>query len=85
LLVGAVVLLLPGRQFAFSAGSAVRDDQAGALVAAGRDGHRGADRSLGPRLLPAAGVVVVAGQRSADHHDQAGVGVDDDLGAVAYR
>jgi hypothetical protein len=44
-----------------------------------RDGHRGADRSLGPGLLPAAGVVAVAGQRSADHRDRASVGVDDDL------
>src|SRR5690606_27783686 len=66
LLVGAVVLLLPCGQFALSGGPAVRDDQAGALVAAVRDGRRGAASGFGSGLLPAAGVVAVAGQRPAD-------------------
>src|SRR5438128_1254856 len=41
LAVGGVVLLLPGREFGLAAFPAVRDDQAGAPVAAVRD-YRGA-------------------------------------------
>lgn len=60
-------------------GPAVRDNQAGALVAAVGDGHGLADGVLGAGFLPAARVVPDAGQRLGDHDDQPGVGVDDDL------
>lgn len=85
LLVGAVVLLFPGREFGLPLWSAVWDDQTGALVAAVGDRGGLADGSFGAGFLPAAGVVPVAGQRLADHHDKAGVGLDDDLvvGGVA--
>lgn len=77
-LVGALVFLLPGREF-LAFGTAVRDDESGARVTAVGDGHRLADGVLGAGFLPAAGVVPVAGQGAADHDDQAGVGVDDEL------
>ncbi|GAA2348585.1 hypothetical protein GCM10010431_85460 [Streptomyces kunmingensis] len=57
----------------------MRNEQAGALVAAIGDhgnspaGHINAGLGEGPA------VVAAAGQRIADGHDQAAVGVDDDL------
>lgn len=78
LLVRPVVLLFPVREF-FAFAALVWDDESGVLVTAVGDGHRRADGGLGTGLLPASGVVPVAGQGPADHDDQAGVGVDDDL------
>src|SRR5690349_2132653 len=77
--VGGVVFLFPGRQFGLPAFAAVRDDQAGAPVAAVRDHRRLADGVLGAGQLPCLAVVAVARQRPADGDDEPGVGVDDDL------
>src|SRR4051812_26253235 len=79
LLVGLVVLLLPVRELALASLSAVRDDESGAWVAAAGDREGLADGGLGAGFLPRLAVVAVPGERSADHDDQAGVGVDDDL------
>lgn len=85
LLVRAVVLFFPVREFGLAALPAVRDDESGALVTAVGDRGRIADGVPGAGFLPATGVVPVARQRSADHDDEAGVRVDDDLvgGGVA--
>lgn len=79
LLVGLLVFLLPVREFTPAALTAVRDDEAGARVAAvgNRDGV--AHGSLRAGLLPRLTAVAVPCERPADHDDQAGVGVDDDL------
>lgn len=50
-----------------------------ALVAAVRHHRRAPALPLDAGLGVGAGVVAIAGQRLADHHGQAGVGVDDDL------
>ncbi len=78
LLVGPVVFLFPVREF-LALAATVRNDQSGALMADVGDGHRVAGGGLGAGFFPAAGVVPVARHGPADHHDQAGVGVDDDL------
>ena len=58
---------------------AVRDDQAGAAVAAVGD-HRGrADGVLRAGQFPCLAVVAVAGQWPADGDHESGVGIDDDL------
>jgi hypothetical protein len=78
LLMAVVVLLLPLAEV--SAGcAAVRDDQAGALVAAVGDRCGRADGGLRPGLLPRLAVVAVAWHWHADGHDEAAVRVDDDL------
>lgn len=77
--VGAVVFLFPGRELGLAAFAAVRDDQAGASVAAVGDDRGAAHCGLGAGQLPRLAVVAVAGQRLADGHDEPGVGVDDDL------
>ena len=63
----------------------MRDEQAGALVAAVGDGRGSSDGSLGAGLAPGPAVVAVARQWLADGDDQLGVGIDDDLvvGGVA--
>lgn len=74
-----VLRLLLTAEVRLTASFAVRDEQAGALVAAIGDGGCAAagpvDAGLGER--PA--VVSAAEQRQADRHDQAAVGIDDDL------
>lgn len=78
LLVGLVVRLLPvGQVFAFAA--AVGHDESGARIAAVSDRECLADGGPGAGLLPCLAVVAIAGERPADHDDQADVGVDDDL------
>lgn len=77
--VGPVVFLFPGWQFGLTALAAVRDDKSGARVAAAGDREGVADCGLGAGLLPRLAVVAVPGQRPADHDDQPGVGVVDDL------
>ncbi|MDQ0983113.1 hypothetical protein QFZ71_000396 [Streptomyces sp. V2I9] len=66
LLVGLVVLLLPVREFALAALSAVRDDESGARVAAVGDCEGLADGGFGTGFLPCLAVVAVPGERSAD-------------------
>lgn len=62
LVVGGVAFLFPGREFGLAGFVAVRDDQAGAPVAAVRD-HRGAaDSILRAGQLPCPEVVAVARQ-----------------------
>ena len=79
LLVGPVVLFLPVRELGLAALATVRDDQPGARVAAVCD-HKGlAEGGPGTGLLPGPAVVAVPGERSTDHDDAPGVGVDDDL------
>ncbi|GGU54581.1 hypothetical protein GCM10010498_09900 [Streptomyces cavourensis] len=78
LFVGLVVSLLPaGQLFAFAA--AVGHHESGARIATVSNGHRLADGGLRVGFLPCLAVVAVAGQWPADHHDEAGVGIDDDL------
>jgi len=73
------VFFFPGWQFGLTSFAPVRDDQAGAPVAAVGD-HRGlADGRLGAGQFPRLAVVAVAGQGPADHGDESGVGIDDDL------
>lgn len=79
LLVGPVVILFPGWEFGLAALPTVRDDESGARVTAIGDREGLADGGLGAGLLPCLAVVAVPGERSADHDDQAGDGVDDDL------
>ncbi|GAA2286859.1 hypothetical protein GCM10010415_67070 [Streptomyces atrovirens] len=75
---GVIVFLFPLGEF--SAGwAAVRNDEAGARVAAVGDGGGPADGGLRSRFLPGLAAVAVAGHRASDRHDQSGVGVDDDL------
>jgi hypothetical protein len=69
-LVRPVVFLFPVREFGLAALAAVRDDESRALVAAVGDWGRVSDGSLGAGLLKTAGVVAIARQRPADHHDQ---------------
>ncbi len=69
----------PVLEFGLAALAAVRDDESGARVAAVGDGKGVADGGLGAGLLPCLAVVAVPGERPADHDDQAGVGIDDDL------
>lgn len=69
----------PGGKFGLAAFAAVRDDQAGAGVAAVGNRAGLADGGLGAGLLPRLAVVAVPGERPTDHDDQAGIGVDDDL------
>jgi hypothetical protein len=57
----------------------VRDDGSGSRVAAVCDRGGLADGGFGAEFLPRLAVVAVPGERPADHDDQAGVGVDDDL------
>ena len=66
-----------GQLFAFAA--AVRHEEFGAGVAAVGDGERPADGGFGTGFLPCLAVVEVPDKRPADHDDQSGVGVDDDL------
>lgn len=77
--VGPVVFLFPIREFGLATLTTVRDDESGAQVAAVGDREGLADSGLGAGLLPRFAVVAVAGERPADHDDQAAVGVDDDL------
>jgi hypothetical protein len=77
-LVRTVVSLLPVRQF-LNGPAAVRHHESGARTAAIGDRHGLADGGLGSRFLPRPAVVPVARQRPADHDDQTGVSVDDDL------
>jgi hypothetical protein len=78
LFVRAIVLLFPLGQFL--AGSAtVRHHESGAGVTAVGDRDGLPDGGLGSGLAPRLAVVAVARQWLADHDDQAGVGVDDDL------
>lgn len=79
LLVGLVVVLFPVRQYGLAAPPPVRDDESGARVAAVGDRDGAAYCGLGAGFLPCLAVVAVPGQRPANHDDQAGVGVDDDL------
>lgn len=79
LLVGLVVVLFPGRAFGLAALAAVRDDQAGARVAAVGDREGLTEGCLGAGFLPCLAVVAVPGERPADHDYQAGIGVDDNL------
>lgn len=79
LLVRVVVLLLPGGQFLVLAFAVVRDDQAGAAVAAVGDRCGLPNCRFGVGFRPRSAVAAVTGQRTADHDDEAGVGVDDDL------
>jgi hypothetical protein len=73
------VLLFPGREVVLTWFPSVRDDQAGASVAAVGN-HRGAaDSCLGAGQFPHLAVVAVAGDRLVDGDDETGVGVDDDL------
>jgi hypothetical protein len=77
-LVGRVVGLFPvGQFFAFAA--AVRRDRPCAWMAAVGDRHRRAGDGLRAGLLPRLAAVAVARKGPADHHDQPGIGVDDDL------
>lgn len=69
----------PGRQFGLAAFAAVRDDQAGAPVAAVRDHGRPADGGLRAGQLPRIAVIAIARDRTADRDDEPGVGVDHDL------
>ncbi|GAA3482082.1 hypothetical protein GCM10018966_066140 [Streptomyces yanii] len=57
----------------------MRDDQAGAAVAAVSDHGCPADGGLRAGQLPCLAVVAVAWQGPADGDDKPGVGVDDDL------
>ncbi|CUM35708.1 ROK family transcriptional regulator [Streptomyces venezuelae] len=75
LLVGAIVLLIPGREFRLAALTAVRDHKPCARIAAVGDRERPADGGFGTRLFPRLAVVAVPGKRLANHHDHAGVGV----------
>jgi hypothetical protein len=59
--VGGVVLLCPGRQFGLAGFATVRNDRAGAAVAAVRDDRGAADGVLGAGQLPRLAVVAVAG------------------------
>ncbi|CCB77671.1 protein of unknown function [Streptantibioticus cattleyicolor NRRL 8057 = DSM 46488] len=77
--VGGVVLLLPFREFGLALLAAVRDDQAGAPVAAICDDRGLADGVFRAGQLPRLAVVAVACDWSADRDDEPGVGVDDDL------
>ncbi|GGU48088.1 hypothetical protein GCM10010211_10320 [Streptomyces albospinus] len=79
LLVGSVVFLLPVREFGLAFRPAARLDQAGAGIAAVRDGRRLADGVLRAGFRPCSAVVAVAGQRPADRDDETGASVDDDL------
>lgn len=79
LAVGGAVSLSPDREFGPAFLAAVRDDQPGAPVAAVGDDGGVANRGFRTGQLPCLAVVSVAGQRSADGDDQAGVGIDDDL------
>jgi hypothetical protein len=78
LFVRLVVGLLPVGQFLAGA-AAVRHHELSARTAAVGDRHGRTDGGLRAGLLPRLAVVAVAGQRAADHHDEAGVCVDDDL------
>jgi hypothetical protein len=77
--------LLPCGEFGLAALVAVRDDQAGASVAAVCDHRRVADGGLRAGQMPDFAVVAVAGQGPTDRDDQPRVGVDDHLvvGGVA--
>lgn len=79
LLVGLVVFFFPFKEFGLAAFAAVRDDESGAWIAAVGDCEGVADNDLGAGLFPRPAVVAVPGERPADHDDQAGVGVNDDL------
>jgi hypothetical protein len=78
LLVGRVVGLFPvGQFFAFAA--AVRHDKPCARIATVGDRRRRSDGGLRAGLLPRLAVIAVTGKGPADHHDESGIGVDDDL------
>lgn len=78
LLLGFVVRMLSvGQLLAFAA--PVGHHETGARVAAVSDRRGVADGGFGAGFLPRLAVVAVAGQRASDHHDQAGVGIGDDL------
>jgi hypothetical protein len=79
LAVGGVVLLFPSWQFGLAAFTAVRNEQAGAPIAAVRDDRGPADGGLRTGKFPRLAIVAVARDRSADGDDESGVGVDDDL------
>lgn len=57
----------------------MRDEQAGALVAAGGDGRCAAPEPVDVELREDPAVVAPAGRRKADRHDQTAVRIDDDL------
>lgn len=78
LLVGLVVGLIPAGQF-YAFAAAVRHHAPGARIAAVGDPRGLADGSLRAGLLRRLAVVAVARQGAADHHDEPGVGGDDDL------
>jgi hypothetical protein len=77
--VRGVVVLFPSGQLSLPTRAPVWDDEPGAPIAAVRDDCGFANGGLGSGLLPRLAVVAVAGQGLADHHDEPGVGVDDDL------
>lgn len=79
LAVGGIVLLFPGWEFGLVFLASVRDDQAGAPVAAVGDQRGTADGVLGSGQFLRLGVVAVISQCSAEGGDQPRVGVDDDL------
>lgn len=68
----------------FTFAATVGHDEPSARTAAVGDGRGLADRGLRAKLLPCLAVVAVARQGAPDHHDQAGVGVDEDP-VVGYR
>lgn len=77
LAVGGVVLLLPSRQSGPATFAAVRDGQAGAIIAAVRDDRGPAHGSVHTEQFPRLAVVAATGDRPGD--DEPGAGVDDDL------
>ena len=72
-------LFFPVRELGLAVLATVRDDEAGARVTAVGDHEGLADGCLGAGLLPGPAVVAVPGERSTDHDDAPGVGVDDGL------
>src|SRR4051794_35272029 len=78
LLVGLVVRFLPVGQV-FALASTIGHDESRAGIASVGDRECPAEGGFGAGFLPGPAVFAVPGERPADHDDQAGVGVDDDL------
>lgn len=77
--VDRVLRFLYGTQMLLTTTFSVRNEQTGALVAAVRDGGDIAADPVDSGLAESPAVVATAGQRIADGHHQAAVGVDDHL------
>lgn len=77
--VDGILRLLLRAEVRLTASFAVRDEQAGAPVSAVGDGRCAATGPVDAGLRKGPTLVAAAGQRQADRHHQAAVGVDDDL------